>query len=79
MKGLIAGLITGVIARKLATMRSGILIGAATAFAVTAPIAYLNATAARDASYYWKIMLPGALVGAISGYMTMRYGRAPSR
>lgn len=41
-------------------------------------LAYLNAKAAGDPSYYYKIMLPGALVGALSGYFAMRYGRASS-
>ena len=44
---------------------------------ITAPIAHLNATAYDNASYYWKIMLPGALVGAIVGYVVTRYGRPP--
>src|SRR5688500_11438666 len=78
MKGLVAGLVTGLIARKLVSSRAGILVGAAAAFVVTAPIAHLNATLANDASYYYKIMLPGALVGVIVGYVTMRYGRAPA-
>jgi hypothetical protein len=76
-KGLIAGLITGLIARKLASSRAGVLVGTAVAIVVTAPIAHLNAQASGQPSYYWKIMLPGALVGAIVGYVTMRYGRPP--
>lgn len=28
-------------------------------------------------AFYWKIMLPGALVGAIVGYVVMRYGKPP--
>jgi hypothetical protein len=27
--------------------------------------------------YYWEIMLPGSLLGAIVGFATQRYGRAP--
>ena len=27
--------------------------------------------------YYWEIMLPGSLAGAIVGYATQRYGRRP--
>jgi len=43
--------------------------------AITFPIAYLNATHYGQPSYYWKIMLPGALVGAIVGYTVIRYGK----
>ncbi len=52
-----------------------IVIGVLVAGMITAPIAYLNATQYGNASFYWKIILPGALVGAIVGYVTMRYGR----
>ena len=27
--------------------------------------------------YYWEIMLPGSLLGAIVGFATQRYGRTP--
>jgi hypothetical protein len=29
--------------------------------------------------YYWEIMLPGSLAGAIVGYATQRYGQRPER
>lgn len=77
MKGFLAGLVTGFIARKLASSRAGVAVGTLVACVVTAPIAHLNATAAGNPSFYWKIMLPGALVGALVGYVTMRYGKAP--
>jgi uncharacterized membrane protein YeaQ/YmgE (transglycosylase-associated protein family) len=79
IKGLLAGLIVGVIARKLQSSRAAIGIGVLVAGAITAPIAYMNATHYGNTSYYWKIMLPGALVGAMVGYISMRYGRAPSK
>jgi hypothetical protein len=74
MKGLIAGLITGLTARRLAHTKHGVLIGLVVSLIVTAPIAYMNATHYRDPSYYWKIMLPGALVGALAGFIVIRYG-----
>jgi hypothetical protein len=77
IKGLLAGLIVGIIARKLSSTKAAIWIGIGVAALVTAPIAHLNASHYGNASYYWKIMLPGALVGAIVGYVTMRYGRTP--
>jgi hypothetical protein len=77
IKGLLAGLIAGAIGRKLRTTKAGLLVGLAVACAFTLPIAYMNANHYGRADYYWKIMLPGALVGAIVGYVVMRYGRAP--
>ena len=76
-KGLLAGVIIGLIARKLRSTVAGLGVGTLVALVVTAPIAYLNATHYGEPSYYWKIMLPGALVGAIVGYVVMRYGAAP--
>lgn len=46
---------------------------------ITFPIAHLNATHYGRPDYYWKIMLPGALVGAIVGYVVMRYGKPPQQ
>lgn len=79
MKGLIAGIVIGVIARKLHSTGWGLAVGTLVALVVTAPIAHMNATHYGQSSFYWKIMLPGALVGAIVGYVTMRYGRPPAR
>jgi hypothetical protein len=77
-KGLIAGLIVGVVARRMRSSSAAIGVGVAVAAAFTAPIAYLNAAHYGNASYFWKIMLPGALVGAMVGYITTRYGKAPA-
>jgi hypothetical protein len=77
-KGLLAGLIVGFIARRLQSTGVGTAIGVAVAAVVTLPIAHLNATHYGRPDYYWKIMLPGALVGAIVGYVVMRYGKAPA-
>ena len=76
-KGLLAGVIVGLIARKLSSSRMSTFIGVVVAGVITFPIAHLNATHYGKPDYYWKIMLPGALVGAIVGYVVMRYGKAP--
>jgi hypothetical protein len=76
VKGLLAGVITGAIARRFQAPRAGILVGLLVAAVITFPIAYLNATSAGRPDYYWKIMLPGALVGAIVGFVIVRHGRA---
>jgi hypothetical protein len=77
LKGVLAGVIVGVIARKLHTSRTGTLVGVGVASVLTLPIAHLNAAHYGRPDYYWKIMLPGALVGAIVGYVVMRYGKSP--
>jgi len=76
-KGLLAGVIVGLIARKLGSTRAGAAVGVVVAAVITLPIAYMNATHYGRPEYYWKIMLPGALVGALVGYVVMRYGRPP--
>lgn len=78
-KGLVAGVLVGLIARKFHSVSKGIALGTALATAVTFPIAHMNATHYGRADYYWKIMLPGALVGAIVGYVVIRYGRPKGR
>jgi len=77
MKGLLAGVIVGLIARKLHSTKLSTLIGVGVAAVITLPIAHMNAQHYGRPEYYWKIMLPGALVGAIVGYVVMRYGKAP--
>lgn len=75
IKGILAGVIVGVIARRMKSPGAGVALGTVVAGIITAPIAWLNATHYGNPSYYWKIMLPGALVGAIVGYVIVRYGK----
>jgi hypothetical protein len=74
IKGLIAGVLIGYFAQKVQSLPLGILfglaIGALLAFGV-AMIQYLS----EGKVYFWQIMLPGAMVGLIVGYVTQRYGR----
>ena len=69
VKGLVAGLLIGLFARKVRSMPLtlvfGLLVAGAFAFAV----------AHMQRKYYFEIMLPGSLVGLITGYATQRYGR----
>jgi gas vesicle protein len=78
VKGLLAGVIVGSIARRFRAPGPGVGVGVVVASLVTFPIAYMNATHYGRPDYYWKIMLPGALVGAIVGYVVVRYGRPPA-
>ena len=74
-KGLLAGLITGIIARKTGSIAFGVVTGLAAALAFAIPIAYVNASFYNDASIYWKIILPGAVTGMTVGYGIVRFGR----
>jgi hypothetical protein len=74
IKGLIAGVLIGWFAQKVHSLALGILfglaIGALLAFGV-ALMQYLG----QGRVYFWQIMLPGAMVGIIVGYVTQRHGR----
>jgi hypothetical protein len=68
-KGLVAGVLIGLFARKVesvpATLVFGTVLGLIFAFLV----------ANMQGKYYFEIMLPGAIVGLLTGYATQRYGR----
>jgi len=70
IKGLIAGAIIGLFARKVNstawTIAFGTFVGALLAFFI----------AQMQGKYYLEIIVPGSLVGLLTGYATIRYGRA---
>jgi Na+/pantothenate symporter len=68
IKGIIAGVLIGVFARKVNSLPLGILFG----LAVGAFLAWIIAF--MQHGYYFQIMLPGAMVGLIVGYATQKYG-----
>lgn len=75
VKGLITGLLIGVFAKKVNSLPVGILFG----FAVGLLLAYgvsLMQKAAGQPAYYWEIMLPGAILGIIVGYATVKHREA---
>lgn len=67
-KGLIAGVLIGVFARKVHSLPLGIIFGLAVGAFLAWIIAFLQH------GYYFQIMLPGAMVGLIVGYATQKYG-----
>jgi hypothetical protein len=72
-KGLVAGLITGFIARKLSSVSLGVVVGFATFALITLPIALMKNDITHKV-YFWEIIIPGSICGAIVGYATQRYG-----
>jgi hypothetical protein len=75
-KGVVVGLIAGFFARKVNSPPLGIAVGLGAGLL----FAYLIASqpdAITGKNYYWEMMLPGSLAGAIVGYATQKFGRRP--
>jgi hypothetical protein len=71
-KGLVVGGLVGWFARKVRSLRAGLMFGVV----VGAFFAFLVA-AMPDPSgkhYYWEIVLPGSVLGLLVGYATQRWG-----
>lgn len=70
-KGLVAGLSIGFFARRVQSPPLGVLFGLAVGLVLAWIVAAFPDPNGKH--YYFEIMLPGALVGAIVGYATQRY------
>ncbi len=70
-KGLVAGLSIGFFARKVSSLPLGVLFGLAVGLVLAWVVAAMPDPNGKH--YYFEIMLPGALVGAIVGYATQKY------
>ena len=73
-KGLVAGLITGFIARKYRNLPVGTILGLVVAALVTLPVAMMY-DPDLGKTPFWEIMIPGSICGAIVGFATQRYGK----
>jgi branched-subunit amino acid transport protein len=69
-KGVIAGLIVGLVAQRTQSLAIGIVVGLAAG-------AVLAALVTIGTPYFWEIVLPGSVVGAIVGFATFKYRGAP--
>ena len=72
VKGLITGLVSGLIALRT----NSALLGISTGVIVGAVLSTLAATGQPE--HYWTIVLPGMVLGAITGFVTQRFGRSTS-
>jgi MFS family permease len=70
-KGLIAGLSIGFFSKKVHSLPWGIVFGLAVGLFLAFLVAAMPSETGKH--YYFEIMLPGAIVGAIVGYATQVY------
>jgi|ERR1051326_1967339 MFS family permease len=72
LKGMLVGILCGWFARKVQSAKWGILVGAALGLAFAFLVAAMNTVNGRHP--YVEIMMPGFVVGAITGFLTQRVG-----
>ncbi len=75
VKGMIVGVLSGLIARKVNSNPIGIASGAALGLLFAYIVAAMPSETGEH--YYLEIMLPGFVVGAITGFLTQRLGTQP--
>ena len=75
-KGLIAGVSIGFFSRRVHSLPLGILFGLGVGLLLAYVVAAMPSETGKH--YYFEIMLPGAIVGAIVGYATQVYRGKPS-
>ena len=73
LKGLATGLIAGLIARWRRSTALGIGVGIVVGFVLS------SLAAIGQTGHYLEIVLPGMLVGALTGFVTQRYPQFPAR
>jgi hypothetical protein len=72
-KGLIGGVSAGYFANKVQSIPLGILFGLGVGMLLAYGVAAMPS--ATGEHYYFAIMLPGSILGAVVGYATQRYPR----
>jgi hypothetical protein len=82
-KGVIAGVCIGFFARKVHSLPLGVLFGLGIGLLLAYAVAAMPDPSGKH--YYFEIMLPGSILGAVVGYATQKYNggrtaeRAPAR
>lgn len=72
-KGLLAGVLIGWFAKRVNNLTLGIGVGLMLGALFALPFA-LGTDQNTGKHYFWEILIPGALVGLIVGFLTQRYG-----
>lgn len=76
VKGLIAGIAIGYFAKKVDNLGLGVVFGLGVGLLLAYAVAAFPDENGKH--YYFAIMLPGAIVGAIVGYATQKYRSRPA-
>lgn len=77
IKGLLTGVIMGLVARKWRSVPLGIVVGLLVGLGLSFLAAMQPDPSGRH--HYFEIMLPGGILGVIVGFATQRLGRGPVR
>ncbi len=77
VKGLIAGILIGVFAKKFNSLPLGIVFGLAVGLLLAFAVAAMPDENGQH--YYFQIMLPGSILGIVVGFATQKYGRASAQ
>ena len=75
VKGLITGIAIGYFARKVNSLALGIVFGLAVGLLLAFAVAAIPNPEGKH--YYFQIMLPGGILGAVVGFATQRYRSSP--
>jgi hypothetical protein len=75
IKGILTGAIVGWYANRTNSTAAGIGVGLVVGLLLAGLVCALQVMAGQP-GYYWQIMLPGAVLGIIVGYATVRYPAA---
>jgi hypothetical protein len=73
-KGLLTGMAAGIFARKYRSWKVGLLFG----LGIGMILSFAVAATQPGKHYYFEIMLPGSILGAVVGFATQRFGRPPA-
>ena len=73
-KGMITGVLAGVFARKVNSLPLGILAGLVVGLLLSYAVAAMGDASGKH--YYFEIMLPGSILGAIVGFATQKLPKA---
>ena len=71
IKGLLTGICIGYFAKKVQSLPLGILFGLAVGMLLAFLVAAMPQPSGKH--YYFEIMLPGSILGAVVGFATQRY------
>jgi hypothetical protein len=76
IKGMLVGILSGWFARRVHSLKWGIIVSAGVGLLLAFLVAAMNTLNGRHP--YLEIMFPGFVVGAIIGFLTQKVGASPA-